>query len=129
MNRRELIALFGSAAAVAWPKAMWAEQPQRPPTIGFLGLQPASAFASRIEAHRKGLHEAVPDATRIGVFWNPTGPALRSVHAAAEALSVRLHEAPTQRIEDYDKAVSILIGENVNSFLVLASPKIGRAHV
>src|SRR5262249_8646775 len=57
---------------------------------------------------------------------NPTtpshGPALRSVHAAAEALGVRLHEAPTQRIEDYDKAVSILIGENVNSFLVLASP-------
>src|SRR5499433_4164377 len=72
------------------------------------------------------LHEAVPDATRIGVFWNPTtpshGPALRSVHAAAEALGVRLHEAPTQRIEDYDKAVSRLIGENVNSFLVLASP-------
>ena len=227
MNRRELIALFGSAAAVAWAKAMWAEQPQRPPTIGFLGLQPASAFASRIEALRKGLHdlgyvegknllidfqwadtvdqlprlasllverrvdlifapastyveparqatktipivfanhadpvglghveslahpggnitglsmvfteiaakeleilhEAIPNATRIGVFWNPTtpshGPALRSVHAAAEALGVRLHEAPAQRIEDYDKAVSILIGENVNSFLVLASP-------
>ena len=57
MNRRELIALLGSAAAVAWPKAMWAEQPQRPPTIGFLGLQPASAFASRIEALRKGLHD------------------------------------------------------------------------
>src|SRR5262245_10349258 len=57
MNRRELIALFGSAAAVAWPKAMWAEQPQRLPTIGFLGLQPASAFASRIEALRKGLHD------------------------------------------------------------------------
>src|SRR5215471_1835717 len=57
MNRRELIALFGSAAAVAWPNATWAEQPQRPPTIGFLGLQPASAFASRIEALRKGLHD------------------------------------------------------------------------
>src|SRR5262245_63619666 len=57
MNRRELIALFGSAAAVAWPNAMWAEQPQSPPTIGFLGLQPASAFASRIEALRKGLHD------------------------------------------------------------------------
>src|SRR5262249_2985989 len=199
MNRRELIALFGSAAAVAWPNAMWAEQPQRPPTIGFLGLQPASAFASRIEALRKGLHDlgyvegknllidfqwadtvdqlprlasllvesrvnlifapastyveparqatetipivfanhadpvglahgesvaptsgnltglamvfaeiaakaldilndAIPTATRIGVFWNTTtsshGPALRSVHAAAEALGVRVHEAP-----------------------------------
>src|SRR5262249_20664769 len=58
--------------------------------------------------------------------WSPTtrahGPALRSVHAAAEALGVRVREAPTQRIEDYDKGVSILIGENVNSFLVLASP-------
>src|SRR5262249_61631084 len=63
---------------------------------------------------------------RIGVFWNPTtpshGPALRSVHAAAEALGVRVHEAPTQRIEDYEKGVSMLIGENINSFLVLASP-------
>src|SRR5262249_3277727 len=55
MNRRELIALLGSAAAVAWPKTTWAEQ--RPPTISFLGLQPASAFASRIEALRKGLHD------------------------------------------------------------------------
>src|SRR5262249_48739625 len=72
------------------------------------------------------LHEAIPNATRIGVFWNPTtpshGPALRSVHAAAEALGVRLHEAPTQRIEDYDKAVSIFIGETVITLLLLASP-------
>ena len=38
------------------------------------------------------LHEAIPSATRIGVFWNPTtpshAPAMQAVAAAAEALKV-----------------------------------------
>src|SRR5262245_16574132 len=59
MNRRELIALFGSAAAVAWPKEMWAEAAQRSADVVFLGLQRAYASASRIEALRKGLHDLV----------------------------------------------------------------------
>jgi putative tryptophan/tyrosine transport system substrate-binding protein len=63
------------------------------------------------------LHEATPQATRIGVFWNPTTPshepALKAVRAAAEILGVRLHEAPTRRIEDYDDAIASMIGENV----------------
>jgi putative ABC transport system substrate-binding protein len=72
------------------------------------------------------LHEATPQATRIGVLWNPTTPshepALKAVHAAAEILGIRLHEAPTRRIEDYDDAVASMIAENVNSLLVMASP-------
>jgi putative ABC transport system substrate-binding protein len=72
------------------------------------------------------LHEATPQATRIGIFWNPTTPthepALKAVHAAAEILGIRLHEAPTRRIEDYDDAVASMIAENVNSLLVMASP-------
>jgi putative tryptophan/tyrosine transport system substrate-binding protein len=72
------------------------------------------------------LHEATPQATRIGVFWNPATPthepALKAVHAAAEALGVRLHEIPTRRVEDYEDAIPSVIRENVNSLLVMASP-------
>jgi putative tryptophan/tyrosine transport system substrate-binding protein len=72
------------------------------------------------------LHEATPQATRIGIFWNPTTPthepALKAVHAAAKILSVRLHEVPTRRVEDYEDAIPSMIRENVNSLLVMASP-------
>jgi putative tryptophan/tyrosine transport system substrate-binding protein len=72
------------------------------------------------------LHEATPQATRIGIFWNPTTPthepALKAVHAAAEILGVRLHEVPTRRVEDYEDAIPSMIRENVNSLLVMASP-------
>jgi putative tryptophan/tyrosine transport system substrate-binding protein len=52
MLRREFVKLIGGA--VAWPLAAGAQQ-QAMPVIGFLGLQPASAFAGRIEALRKGV--------------------------------------------------------------------------
>jgi putative ABC transport system substrate-binding protein len=72
------------------------------------------------------LREATPQATQVGVFWNPTTPshesALKAVHAAAERLGVRLHEAPTRRVEDYEDAIAFMIAENVNSLLVMASP-------
>jgi putative ABC transport system substrate-binding protein len=72
------------------------------------------------------LHEATPQATRIGVFWNPTTPshepALKALHAAAEILGVRLHEVPARRPEDYEGAVASVVGENVHSLLVMASP-------
>jgi ABC transporter substrate binding protein len=42
------------------------------------------------------LHEATPQAKRIGVFWNPTNPshepALKAVRAGAEMLGVKLYE-------------------------------------
>jgi putative ABC transport system substrate-binding protein len=55
MRRREFIALLGGAAA--WPLAAGAQQPTRLPRIGFLGLAPASAFASRVDALRIGLRD------------------------------------------------------------------------
>jgi ABC-type uncharacterized transport system substrate-binding protein len=72
------------------------------------------------------LHEATPQTTRIGAFWNPTTPshepALKAVRAAAEILGVRLYEAPTRRAEDYEEAIASMIAENVKALLVMASP-------
>jgi putative tryptophan/tyrosine transport system substrate-binding protein len=55
MTRREFITLLGGTVA-AWPLAARAQQP-KVPRIGFLGLAPASAQASRLEALRSGLRE------------------------------------------------------------------------
>src|SRR5215472_16410464 len=56
MNRRKFIALFGGAA-IAWPLAARAQQATKVPRIGFLGLAPASASASRVEALRARLRD------------------------------------------------------------------------
>jgi putative tryptophan/tyrosine transport system substrate-binding protein len=53
MRRREFLTLFGSAAA--WPVGARAQQADKLPTIGFLALGPASAYARRVEALREGL--------------------------------------------------------------------------
>jgi putative ABC transport system substrate-binding protein len=54
IGRRELIAALGGAAA-AWPLAAQAQQPAKVARIGYLGLGPASAWSSRVEALRRGL--------------------------------------------------------------------------
>src|SRR5262245_39464507 len=56
IGRRELLAALGGAAA-AWPLAARAQQATKAPRIGFLGLAPASASASRVEALRAGLRD------------------------------------------------------------------------
>ena len=56
MRRREFITLIGGAAT-AWPVAANAQHPSKIAKIGFLGLNPASSFATRIEALWNGLHQ------------------------------------------------------------------------
>jgi putative tryptophan/tyrosine transport system substrate-binding protein len=54
MRRRAFIALIGGAAA-AWPLTAPAQQHAKLAHVGFLGLAPASDFATRVEALRTGL--------------------------------------------------------------------------
>src|SRR6201981_2890769 len=54
--RRKFLATLGGAAA-AWPLAARAQQPAKVARIGYLGLGPASATSSRVEALRAGLRD------------------------------------------------------------------------
>jgi putative ABC transport system substrate-binding protein len=70
--------------------------------------------------------EAVPEATRIGVLWNPTTPshppALKAVEAASTPLGVSLHMEPVSTVEDFDGAFAAMTRERLDGFLVVASP-------
>jgi hypothetical protein len=72
------------------------------------------------------LKEAVPQARRIGVLWNPTTPshqpALKAVQAAGAKLGVQLLTAPLSKVEDFDEAFSLMRRERVDGFLCLSSP-------
>ena len=56
IGRRELIVALGGVA-VAWPRGLQAQQSSKIAKIGFLGLNPASSFTTRIEALWTGLHQ------------------------------------------------------------------------
>ena len=56
MRRRDFITFIGGAAT-GWPLVARAEQPATVARIGYLGLGPASAVSSRVEALRAGLRD------------------------------------------------------------------------
>jgi putative ABC transport system substrate-binding protein len=68
------------------------------------------------------LKEAVPEATRIGVLWNPAnpihGPSLRSIEATASALGVTLHPAGVRRPEEIETAFAGLARQGVHALTV-----------
>src|SRR6266566_5786190 len=65
--------------------------------------------------------EAMPQATRIGILWNPTtpshGPAVQAVQAAGEKLGVKLLLVPARTVEDFDGAFSTMTRERMGGFL------------
>src|SRR5215469_9193855 len=74
------------------------------------------------------LKEVVPQATRIGVLWNPTTPSqvpgLQSLKAAGEKLGLALHMASAATAEEFDGAFASMARENVDSLFVMPSPLI-----
>ena len=70
--------------------------------------------------------DALPQATRIGILWNPTTPshppALKAVEAAGAALGVSLRMMPVSTVEDFDGAFATMTRERLDGFLSVASP-------
>jgi putative ABC transport system substrate-binding protein len=70
--------------------------------------------------------EAVPQTTRIGILWNPTtpshGPALQALKTVGEKLDVQLLLVPARTVEELEGAFSTMTREQMDGFLVIASP-------
>jgi ABC-type uncharacterized transport system substrate-binding protein len=66
--------------------------------------------------------EAVPEATRIGVLWNPAnpihGPSLKSMEATAEALKVELHPVGARDPHEMEGAFAALAQKRVQALTV-----------
>jgi len=74
------------------------------------------------------LKEAVPQAKRIAVLWNPTtpshAPAIQAVKDAGEKLGVALQMVPARTAEDFAGALASTVSERADAFLALGSPLI-----
>jgi len=68
------------------------------------------------------LKEAVPDATRIGVLWNPANqvhrPSLKVIEAAAQGLKVELYLAGVQDPQQLEPAVAALARKGAQALVV-----------
>jgi putative ABC transport system substrate-binding protein len=72
------------------------------------------------------LKETLPQATRIGVLWNPTTPshptAMKAIEAAGKKLGVQLVIVPAGNVADIEGAISTMARASVSGVLVLGSP-------
>jgi putative ABC transport system substrate-binding protein len=72
------------------------------------------------------LKEAVPQAERIAVVWNPTTPShitvLKEVEVVGKRLGVRLIAIPIETMADFDGAFSTMEQQRVDGFLIVGSP-------
>jgi putative tryptophan/tyrosine transport system substrate-binding protein len=68
----------------------------------------------------------VPQATRVGVLWNPSTPSqvpgLQSVKAAGEKLGLALDMVSAATAEDFDAALASIARESVGGLFVVPSP-------
>lgn len=71
------------------------------------------------------LKEAVPQAARFGVLWNPTVPSgrptLQSAEAAGAKLGIQIYSVPVRAGKDFDSAFATMVRERVGGFFVAAS--------
>ena len=70
--------------------------------------------------------EAMPQATRIAILWNPTTPshqpALQAIDVAGKKLGVQLLMFPVRVADDFEPAFSAMPRDRVDAFLEVASP-------
>jgi putative ABC transport system substrate-binding protein len=68
------------------------------------------------------LREAIPEATRFGVLWNPTNqvhkPSLKVIEGAAQRLKVQLHLVGIQDPREFESAFTALAGKGVQALVV-----------
>jgi putative tryptophan/tyrosine transport system substrate-binding protein len=99
MQRRAFIILFGSAAA--WPLAVWAQEPLKVPTIGFLGAESASTDQQVFDAFREGMRE----------------------HGYVEGKNVAFVEQWAEgRSERFPELIGELLSLKVNVILAISAP-------
>ncbi len=89
LKRREFIALLGGAAA-AWPLTLSAQQPSKPPTIGFLGSGTPAADAPWTTPFVQRLRELGWIEGRTVAIEDRWGEEIPERYAAIEAEFVRL---------------------------------------
>ena len=70
------------------------------------------------------LHEAVPDARRIGLLWDATsgGAQLAATKATAAALSVEVRTVSVVNWSDFDSTIADALKARTQAFVVLSSP-------
>ncbi|HEU5189302.1 MAG TPA: ABC transporter substrate-binding protein [Methylomirabilota bacterium] len=85
---------------------------------GWTHLAGVELNAKRLEI----LKEAVPEAGRIAVLWNPAnpihGPSLKVIEDAAQRLKVQLHAMPVQDPQELQGAFSAMTRERVQALSV-----------
>ena len=68
------------------------------------------------------LKEAVPEALRVGVLWNPSNqvhqPSLRIIEDAAKRLKVHLHLAGIRDPKEFEGAFTALLGKGVQALVI-----------
>jgi len=72
------------------------------------------------------LKEAVPQAKRIAVLWNPTtpshAPAVRAIEGAGQKLGVQLALVSARTAEDFGPAFATMAQKQADGFLAVPSP-------
>jgi putative tryptophan/tyrosine transport system substrate-binding protein len=79
------------------------------------------------------LKEVAPQATRIGILWNPTTPshtpALKAIQAGGEKLGLQLLMVSARTAGDLTEGFSMMTRQRVEAFLALGSPLIAFEHL
>jgi putative ABC transport system substrate-binding protein len=87
-----------------------------------LSLMTADLVAKRLQL----LKEAVPQATRIAVLWNPATPfhvaTVQALKAVAPGLSVELQFVPARRPEDFGVAFSAVARARAQALYIMEGP-------